>query len=206
MDRIGDPRFDMLLGLVEPYSYRDRLTIPKFIVNASGDQFFLPDSWQFYFDDLKGEKYLRYVPNADHSLKDSNAPTSLLAFYGAIVKGVARPKFDWSAGKDGTLVIQPETKPRKVTYWQATNPAARDFRIETLGPVWKGTEVQPDAQGAYRAKVEKPEKGYTAGFLEVEFDYGGPAPLIFSTGVRVMPDVLPFAAPRPGQPAVPSQP
>ena len=206
MDRIGDARFDMLLGLVEPYSYRDRLTIPKFIVNASGDQFFLPDSWQFYFDDLKGEKYLRYVPNADHSLKDSNAPTSLLAFYGAIVKGVARPKFDWSAGKDGTLVIQPETKPRKVTYWQATNPAARDFRVETLGPVWKGTEVQPDAQGAYRAKVEKPEKGYTAGFLEVEFDYGGPAPLIFSTGVRVMPDVLPFAAPRPGQPAVPSQP
>ena len=103
MDRMGDPRFDKLLALVEPYSYRDRLTIPKFIINASGDQFFLPDSWQFYFDDLKGEKYLRYVPNADHSLKDTNAPTSLLAFYGAIVKGVARPKFDWSAGKDGTL-------------------------------------------------------------------------------------------------------
>ena len=69
MDRIGDPRFDKLLALVEPYSYRDRLTIPKYIINASGDQFFLPDSWQFYFDDLKGEKYLRYVPNADHSLQ-----------------------------------------------------------------------------------------------------------------------------------------
>ena len=74
MDRMDDPRFDKLLALVEPYSYRDRLTIPKFIINASGDQFFLPDSWQFYFDDLKGEKYLRYVPNADHSLKDTNAP------------------------------------------------------------------------------------------------------------------------------------
>ena len=114
MDRMGDPRFDTLLALVEPYSYRDRLTIPKYVVNASGDQFFLPDSWQFYFDDLKGEKYLRYVPNADHSLKGSNAPDSLLAFYGAIVKGVARPKFDWSAGKDGTLQITPETRPTKV--------------------------------------------------------------------------------------------
>ena len=49
-------------------------------------------------------------------------------------------------------------------------------------------------EGVYRAKVEKPEKGFTAGFLEVVFDYGGPAPLTFSTGVRVMPDVLPFAA------------
>ena len=96
------------------------------------------------------------MPNADHSLKDTDAPTSLLAFYGAIVKGVARPKFDWSADKDGTLVIRPETKPRKVTFWQATNPVARDFRIETLGPVWKGTEVQPDAQGVYRAKAQNP--------------------------------------------------
>ena len=67
-------------------------------------------------------------------------------------------------------------------------------------------DVQPDADGAYRATVEKPAKGFTAGFLEVTFDYGGPAPLIFSTGVRVMPDVLPFAPPRPGQPAAPSQP
>ncbi len=206
MDRMADPRFDTLLSLVEPYSYRDRLTIPKFVINASGDQFFLPDSWQFYFDDLKGEKYLRYVPNTDHSLKGSNAPDSLLAFYGAIVKGVARPRFDWTAGKDGALTLTPDTKPAKVTFWQATNPAARDFRIESLGPVWKGTEVQPDASGVYRAQVTAPDKGFTAGFLEVVFDYGGPAPLTFSTGVRVMPDVLPFAAPKPGQPATPSQP
>ncbi len=206
MDRMTDPRFDALLALVEPFSYRDRLTIPKYVVNASGDQFFLPDSWQFYFDELKGEKYLRYVPNTDHSLKGSNAPDGLLAFYGAIVKGVARPQFDWTASRDGRLAITPKTKPTKVTFWQATNPAARDFRIESLGPVWKATEVQPDASGTYRATVAKPEKGFTAGFLEVVFDYGGPAPLIFSTGVRVMPDVLPFAPPQPGHPAVPSQP
>ena len=42
--------------------------IPKYLVNASGDQFFLPDNSQFYFDDLEGEKYLRYVPNARHNL------------------------------------------------------------------------------------------------------------------------------------------
>lgn len=206
MDRIDDPRFGSLLSLEEPYSYRDRLSIPKYIVNASGDQFFAPDSWQFYFGDLTGESYLRYVPNADHSLKGSNAPESLLAFYGTIVKGVPRPKFDWKADKDGTLEITPQTRPTKVTFWQATNPAARDFRIETLGPVWKATEVQPDATGTYRAQIQKPEKGFSAGFLEVSFDYGGPAPLLFSTGVRVVPDVLPFAPPRPGKPAVPSQP
>jgi len=59
------------MRIVEPLEYRDRLTMPKLIVNASGDQFFLPDSSRFYFDRLPGVKYLRCVPNADHSLKNS---------------------------------------------------------------------------------------------------------------------------------------
>lgn len=206
MDRMDEPRFAELMALVEPFSYRDRLTIPKFIVNATGDQFFLPDSWQFYAADLKGETHLRYVPNTDHSLRKSNAPESLLGFYAAIVKGVPRPKVDWTADRDGTLVLRSDTRPTRVMLWQATNPDARDFRVETLGPVWKATEVRPDASGTYRVTLDKPAKGWTAGMLEAAFDYGGPAPIIVSTGVRVVPDVLPFLPPRPGQPAVAAQP
>jgi len=55
------------------------------MINSAGDQFFLPDSAQFYFKDLRGKKYLRYVPNSDHSLKNTDAITSLLAFYDAIL-------------------------------------------------------------------------------------------------------------------------
>ena len=206
MDRMGTPRFAEMMALVDPYAYRSRLTIPKYLVNASGDQFFLPDSWQFYFADLPGEKYLRYVPNGDHSLRKTNAPDGLLGFYGAIVKGVARPTFDWTATPDGRFEVTAGTRPSKVTFWQAANPAARDFRLETLGPAWTATNVEPDATGVYRARLASPAKGWAAGFLEVQFDYGGPAPLIFSTGVRVVPDTLPFAPPRPGQPASPSHP
>ena len=36
--------------------------MPKFLVNAAGDQYFLPDSSQFHFAGLKGENYLRYLP------------------------------------------------------------------------------------------------------------------------------------------------
>jgi PhoPQ-activated pathogenicity-related protein len=32
------PQFEALIGIEDPYSYRDRLTMPKFIVNAAGDQ------------------------------------------------------------------------------------------------------------------------------------------------------------------------
>ena len=69
MEWNGTPEYQALMKIEEPYQYRHRLTMPKFIVNAAGDQFFLPDSSQFYFNDLPGVKYLRYVPNADHSLE-----------------------------------------------------------------------------------------------------------------------------------------
>lgn len=67
------PEYAALMKIEEPYHYRARYTMPKYVVNAAGDQYFLPDSSQFYFDDLPGEKYLRYVPNTDHSLKNSDA-------------------------------------------------------------------------------------------------------------------------------------
>ncbi len=63
MQRMEHPRIQELYQLVDPYYYRHRLTMPKFVLNAAGDQFFLPDSSQFYWNDLRGEKYLRYVPN-----------------------------------------------------------------------------------------------------------------------------------------------
>src|SRR6185503_3932979 len=91
MDWMGTPQFHALMKIEEPYEYRDRLTMPKYLVNASGDQFFLPDSSRFYFDDLKGEKHLRYVPNTSHSLDKTDALESLQAFYTAIVKNTPRP-------------------------------------------------------------------------------------------------------------------
>ncbi len=81
MDWMGTPQFRALMRIEEPYEYRDRLTLPKFLLNASGDQFFLPDSSRFYFDDLRGETNLRYVPNASHSLDKTDALESVQAFY-----------------------------------------------------------------------------------------------------------------------------
>ena len=81
MDWIGTPTFRALMQIEEPYEYRNRLTMPKLLLNAAGDQFFLPDSSRFYFDDLPGEKLLRYIPNADHSLDKTDVFETLEAFY-----------------------------------------------------------------------------------------------------------------------------
>jgi PhoPQ-activated pathogenicity-related protein len=197
IDWMGTTRNRELLQIVEPFEYRDRLTLPKYMVNSSGDQFFLPDSSQFYFRELKGEKYLRYVPNTDHSLRKSNAADGLLGFYDAIVRGTPRPTFDWTIEPDGTIVVTADTRPSSVVMWQAHNPKARDFRLETLGAVWTSTPLSPDDAGRYVAKAPASSEGWTAHFVELTFQNGDGAPLIFTTDVKVMPDRYPYDAPVP---------
>jgi PhoPQ-activated pathogenicity-related protein len=206
MNWAGTPQYAALLKIEEPYEYRHRLTMPKFIINAAGDQYFPPDNSQFYFDDLPGVKYLRYVPNADHSLAGSDAGETLVACFGAVVTGGATlPQFSWTWPDEGTVRVETKTKPIEVKLWQATNPNARDFRVETLGKVWQSSSVilkggSAKKGDAYEGHVERPATGWTAYFLELSFP--GPAgekgpPYKFTTQVKVVPDVLPFKPPQP---------
>ncbi len=193
MDWNGTPEYQALMKIEEPYQYRHRLTMPKFILNACGDQFFLPDSSQFYFNDLPGVKYLRYVPNADHSLKGSDAYETLLACYNAVLNNSHLPQFSWTLEKDSAIRVTAKDAPSAVNLWQATNPDARDFRLETLGPVWQSTTLTDQGGGVYLAKVPEPSKGWTAFFVELTFPIGNHSPPFkFTTQVRVVPDVLPY--------------
>ncbi len=193
MDWNGTPEYQALMKIEEPYEYRHRYTMPKFIMNACGDQFFLPDSAQFYFSDLPGVKYLRYVPNADHSLKGSDAYETLQACYSAVLNNVYLPQFSWTLEKGGAIRVTTKDTPSAVNLWQATNPNARDFRLETLGPVWQSTALTDQGEGVYLAKVPEPSKGWTAFFVELTFpgDSQSP-PFKFTTQVRVVPEVLPY--------------
>jgi PhoPQ-activated pathogenicity-related protein len=193
MQRMHDPLLAKLYAIEDPYSYRARLTQPKFILNSAGDEFFLPDSSQFYYDDLVGEKMLRYVPNSNHSLKDTDAVESMVAFYHTVLNDTPRPKFTWTFEKDGSIQVRSETKPKEVVLWQATNPDARDFRLAVIGKAYKSQPLVDQGSGHFVANLRAPPKGWTASFVELTFDVGAPVPLKLTTAVRVLPDTLPFA-------------
>lgn len=193
MPRMHTPEFKALEAIVDPYSYIDRLTMPKYIINAAGDQFFPPDSWKFYFDDLKGEKYLRYMPNTDHGLS-LEAYSNMASFYNAILTNTPRPTFSWSKAADGSLEVRCETKPTQVLLWQATNPEGRDFRLEKIGKAYVSSPVTESEPGVYRAAAPATEKGWTAYFLEMEFPNPSfESPFKFTTGICITPDTYPFA-------------
>jgi PhoPQ-activated pathogenicity-related protein len=201
MDWQGTPEFSALARLVEPYEYLERLDLPKFIINSTGDQFFLPDSSRFYYDDLPGVKYIRYVPNTDHSLRNSDAPLTIMTSFDAVAHGRKLPLYDWSFPEEGVVRVTAKDKPLEVLLWQAANPEARDFRLETIGPAWSSRPLTPEADGVYVGRVEKPARGWTAYMIELAFpNPDGPGPFRYSTEVRVIPDVLPFEFPEKQQP------
>ncbi len=191
VDRLHTPQMLNLLSVVDPYTYRDRLTMPKYILNSAGDQFFPADSWRFYFEGLKEEKYLCYFPNTDHGL-NADAYFRLASFYHSLLADVPRPKFTWGRTADGVLNVRCETKPTKVQLWKAVNPNARDFRLETLGRKYENSPVPLSDDGVYVADVKPGEQGWTAFFLEMEFPNGDfPLPLVFTTGVSIVPNTYP---------------
>ena len=196
MDWMGTPRFRALMKIEEPYEYRDRLTLPKFIVNASGDQFFLPDSSRFYFDDLRGEKQLRYVPNTGHSLDKTDAIQSVHAFYASVVKGRPRPGVRWTFERDGSIKVVTKERPEDVRVWQATNPKARNFRHDVIGSAYVSTPLRPAGPNTWIAAVAPPKEGWTAFFVEATFANGGKYPFKVTSGVRVVPDTLPYPEPK----------
>lgn len=187
MNWMDMPEFKALMKIEDPFNYRARYTMPKLILNACGDQFFLPDSSQYYFDQLPGDKYLRYVPNADHSLKNTDATETLQAFHHALISGTPMPRFAWTLETDGAIKVRTTDAPKAVRLWQATNPQARDFRLETLGPRWTSTPLSATS-GEYVARVPAPKQGWTAFMVELTYDRPGGKPLKLTTQVRVLPD------------------
>ena len=199
MDDLGGEAFQKLMDIEDPYSYRDRLTMPKLIVNAAGDQFFLPDSSRFYFDDLPGDKHLLYEANTDHSLQGTDLDSSITAFYQSVLHGGRRPNLQWTFEPDGSIRVTADRTPLKVTLWQSTNPDHRDFRVEAIGRSYQGSTLAADSSGAYVARVAKPEKGWTAFFVEATFAGEGKYPFKFTTAVRVLPDVESYPLPEKGK-------
>ena len=194
-DWFGTPQFRALLEIEDPYEYRQRLILPKFLINAAGDEFFLPDSAQFYFHDLPGVKYLRYVPNASHSLSGSDAWVTVKACYQAVLSAVALPPLSWTLESSNTLRVVTGDLPTDVRLWQATNPNARDFRLATLGAQWQSSALTSQGGGVYVATVPVPPQGWRAFFVELTYARDGLAPLKFTTQVYVVPDTLPYHYP-----------
>lgn len=197
LEALHTPRTQASLEIIDPYSYRQHLKMPKVIINSTGDQFFLPDSSKFYYNDLRGPKYLRYIPNTYHNL-DYSAGETLRSFYASILADKPLPEYSWQIPETGKMIVHVRDKPLEVKLWQARNPKTRDFRLETIGGAWKNSVLEPTQKAEdslyYEVEMKPPAEGWIAFLVELTF----PDPvregqrLTFTTEVSVVPDTLPY--------------
>lgn len=195
--RMSSKRGHELLQIIDPLAYRERLQMPKLVLNSAGDEFFVSDSSQFYFEQMPGENRLRYTVNTDHRQRGNDNRLALFQqarnWIDEILAGKTPPSLRWQRDEDNRLTVWPSTKPRAVKLWQADNPAARDFRRETLGPVWQARTLKADADGAYRLSLQTPVQGWRAVLVEITFArFFSSRTQIYTTPVFVLPEILPF--------------
>lgn len=193
---LDTPSFDALMQIEDPYFYRSSYTMPKFLVQTSGDPFSPPDSSRGYYSALPSPKYLRYLPNAGHRLPRDEIVQSVSAFYLSLIGEKPLPQITWKKEKDLSLSVSVNVKPSKVTVWRAHNPLVRDFRLDFTNVRWEAEPLAVIDNGAYQVSPQAVTQGWSAFFVEYEFP--GPSgllPLIFTTEVVITPDALPFSLP-----------
>jgi PhoPQ-activated pathogenicity-related protein len=196
-DRINTVEFTRLMQIEDPLAYltsgngslyKKRLAIPKYIISASGDDFFAPDSLSLYLDKLPGENKVRVVPNQSHHIDMKIVENAILSYYQTITKHTPRPSLTWKTNAAGKLVnVVTNRQASSVKLWEAENPDMRDFRL-AAHITYSATELKGHCINhhcQYPVTIQSPTKGWKASFVEVIFHDAEKEPLVLTTPISI---------------------
>jgi PhoPQ-activated pathogenicity-related protein len=182
-ERLASEGGRSLLDIVDPYSYRHSLRQPKLIINGTNDEFWPLDALNLYWSELEGEKYVLYVPNNGHDVRDYRRVLgSLVALHRYVAHDAPLPKLAWSFKAEPAQVrlsMSANMRPRRMLAWVATSPT-RDFR----GARWKSRALQRKGD-EYAVAIKRPRSGYMAVLGEGMFTRGFEMPCYFSSNVEI---------------------
>jgi PhoPQ-activated pathogenicity-related protein len=163
-----------------PWAYRDRLVLPKVMINGTNDFYWTLDALNVYWRDIPGDNWVIYVPNAGHDLRRQDKPQGeqlnhLVNGLAAFVRyqgsgGRAMPDLKWrhdSVNGRVRLTVDATPAPLAARLWVARSPT-RDFRRAK----WT-TQAVTLSGGKIIGEVTRPEKGYTAFYGELDYSIDG---------------------------------
>jgi PhoPQ-activated pathogenicity-related protein len=193
MDWMNTKEFKKLMNYVEPYQFKELFTMPKLIVNGTIDEFFVTDSWKFYWEDIPDKKYLQYVPNGNHGLTEGYRYHNIFSFYDRLIHSRELPQMEWHIEKNEFHLDLGIDTPYNISLWKINNPKSRDFRIWEVGRNWKKIVIKNNKSGKY--KITAPiDEGFTASLVEVVFFPDSEAPITLTTGTQVLPNKYSFSS------------
>ncbi|EJJ4224938.1 PhoPQ-activated pathogenicity-related family protein [Salmonella enterica] len=186
-ERIKSPEFSQLRQIIDPLRYlntiyQSRLAIPKYIINASGDDFFVPDNTRFYYKKLPGIKSLRIVPNTSHYSIKEITEESLVPFINRFQSKKTLPQV-FGLIHHNLLTVYFSEEPVKVVRWTANNPNSRDFRY-ACGIRYQPLTIAAPSNNRISITLNEPETGWEATYIEATFKDG----YVATTQVYITPD------------------
>jgi PhoPQ-activated pathogenicity-related protein len=177
--------------MVDPFVYREKLTLPKMLIHGTNDPYWPQDAMNSYWDDLKGEKHVLYVPNAGHNLREvkggkpevfpARAINTLSAFARSQVFDKPLPKLTWKYTEraDGQLLLEAKSdQPIKVVRTWEANATTRDFRKSE----WKSLDMKDFGETNFSMNSSRPLTGLKATYCEAEYEIDG---LTFSLSTQI---------------------
>lgn len=191
--QFGDEKSSDLVKMIDPYSYRKTLTMPKMLFMGTNDQYWPVDAVKNYIDDIPGNNHICYTPNAGHDLGDKKkALTTLSAFLGNTLNGGSYPVFDYSfAVAGGKVTLTAKTTPDRLVGASlfSTSSPNQEFRDKK----WSSAGIEAAGLPVVKAEVELPSTGFKAFYLELKYkspfgdDYTECTRMFVADGTHVLP-------------------
>ena len=158
-----------LVTMIDPYSYRDKLTMPKMLFMGTNDPYWVIDNVKNYLKDIPGDNLIHYLPNAGHDLGDGKSAFSALsAFFGISMRHGAYPLCKWTTSetKKGVKITVDASKDILLgaTLWYADSDD-KDFRNE----LWKSEDLHISNKATVNTTEKFPLKGYRAFYLDLKY-------------------------------------
>jgi len=155
--------------MIDPYSYRKKLTMPKMIFMGTNDEYWTVDAVKNYIGQIPGENYIHYVPNVGHDLGDKRqALEALSAFFGNTLAKKPYPACQWTVtttkkGIDLNIKTTAD-KLENVTVWSA-NSTDMIFQDEK----WEGKSLDIKNKDKISLTEAYPASGYRAFYVDLKY-------------------------------------
>jgi len=179
--------------MIDPYSYRAKLTMPKMIFMGTNDPYWVVDNIKNYYDDIPGQNLIHYVPNAGHDLGDGvQAFGALNSFFGTTLRSKDYPTCSWKVkqGKKGLKLEIQSTDDELIeaVLWSAQSDT-RDFRKQK----WSSRSLGQGGKKKIKLSQPFPSTGYQAFYIDLRHkDPNGGAPYTTSTWMSLTDNTVVF--------------
>lgn len=169
LDEIRSESGNALITMIDPYSYKKTLDMPKLLIMGTNDEYWVVDNVKNYLKDLPGKTLLHYVPNAGHGLGDgSSAFNALSAFFGLTLNRSEYPADNWTSSVNKKQVDVTVNASKDillgVKVWYA-NSTDMDFRNDK----WESRGLNISRKATFTVTEKLPSSGYKAFYIDLKY-------------------------------------